>query len=216
MGYSAQIPLDVNPQVAAALEQLGVLLEDHHYSAYAKARILAYTAREGTPTGCRYLDREDEADAEQVFADSLPAVPPDSPAWDRDTSVIFDVEMLAEGVHPWPIPTRPEDDDTRAVPPDAVLLPPELEPEFELDRFEPSPEDWEALRRWALEVEAGCLGLSIPPVSGGAPEPEPAAPAPVEGTIVVAHIQAPDGRTVRVYMDSRPSVHMAEGEEVGS
>jgi hypothetical protein len=147
VGYSAQIVLDVNPQVAVALEQLGLLLDDYHYSAYAKARILAYTAREGTPTGCRYLDREDEHDAEMVFVDSLPAVPFDSAAWDREDTFL-DARMLAADTHPLPFgdgPDAPDADphvhfpgiaplaERLSIPPDAVLLP----PEFELDDFEP-------------------------------------------------------------------------------
>jgi hypothetical protein len=132
---------------------------------YRKA-ILAHAAAEGTPTGSPYLEREDEAEATEAFVGALPDVPLDDPSWD-DPTFVFDAEMLAEGNHPWPIPTRPEDDDDRSVPPDAVLMPPELEPEG----FEPTTEDLEDLRRWALEVEAVRLGLTIAPIAGGALAP---------------------------------------------
>jgi hypothetical protein len=191
MAYSAQVRLDVNPQVAAALEQLGILLDEYGYSAFAKARIWAWTVANGTPTGCRYLDREDESDATDVFVASLPEVPFDSPAWDRDTSVIFDVEMLVEDNHPWPIPTVGDDD--RTIPPDADLVPPEV-------------------------LELAELGLA--PIGGGSPEPEPAAPGLVEGvirgvedhgTIIIVWIKG-DDRSLLVPMDHRPFGRMAEGE----
>jgi hypothetical protein len=98
------IPFDVNPHVAQALVELSILMDDYHYSQHAREQILAYTAAHGTPSGCACLDREDEADASMVFEESLPIVPWDSPAWDRETDTItLDVPMLEAGVHPFPL-----------------------------------------------------------------------------------------------------------------
>jgi hypothetical protein len=141
--YSAQIRLDVNPHVAVALDQLGVLLDDYGYSAHAKARIWAYTAQNGTPTGCRYLDREDEADASMVFEESLPAVPYDSEAWDKE-DVFLDARMLAAGTHPLPFGEGPDA--------------PDGDPQV---RF--------------AGIESLAERMSLPPVSGGAPEFIPSA-----------------------------------------
>jgi hypothetical protein len=127
--YSAQIPLDVNPQVAVALEPLGILLDDYHYSAHARARILAYTAREGTPSGCPELDAEDEHDCEMVYVEAFGPVPYDDPAWDDET-MCLDVGLLARGVHPWPIPAVGDD-----------------------DRAEPTEDDLADYGRWSEELD---------------------------------------------------------------
>jgi hypothetical protein len=105
------IPLYVSPSVQGALEQLGILLDDYHYSPHARGRILAYTAANGTPTGCPELDREDEADAGMVFEESLEPVDFGSVAWDRSQDVLFDMEMLIEGNHPFPVPAYGDDDE---------------------------------------------------------------------------------------------------------
>src|SRR5262245_12448065 len=104
------IPLYVSPSVGHALEQLGVLLDDYHYSPHARGRILSYAAAHGTPTGCADLDREDEADATEVFVAELGPVDSDSPAWARE-DVFLDAELLAAGTHPWPLGPMVGDDD---------------------------------------------------------------------------------------------------------
>jgi hypothetical protein len=73
---------------------------------HAREAILAHTAAEGTPTGCAYLDVEDEAAATEAFVEALPAVAFDSAEWGDD---------------------GPDDAD-RSIPAGAVLVPPELEP----------------------------------------------------------------------------------------
>jgi hypothetical protein len=102
--------VDVNPVIRRALGELSTLLEDYHYSQHARERIVAYTAREGTPTGCPELDPEDDHDAEMVFVAELPEIPFDSPAWDRE-DVFLDVRMLAAGVHPLPFGDGPDAPD---------------------------------------------------------------------------------------------------------
>jgi hypothetical protein len=100
----------VSPSTRKALEALATLLLDYHYSGHAIGRIAAYAAANGTPTGCPYLDREDEEDANMVFEREQEPVSFDSECWGRDTSVIFDVPLLTEGRHPWPIVGGPDDD----------------------------------------------------------------------------------------------------------
>jgi hypothetical protein len=172
MGHSTTIPLHVSPSVRKALRELDTLLEDYHYSPHARGQIVAHTAREGTPTGCAYLDREDEADASMVFESELEPVPYDSDVWDRDTGVLFDAAMLAEGNHPWPLVQDCSDD--RTIPPDADLLPPELDPDDddgdlvvetivvrpvcggseEAEPYEPTAEDLRDYSAWSAELDA--------------------------------------------------------------
>jgi hypothetical protein len=137
----SSVKFDVNPQLRPALEQLGVLLRDYHYSEHCAGRILAYTAIHGTPSLCPELDVEDEHDAELVFVASLSPIPYDSPAWDDDGAVLLDVGMLLAGVHPFPI----------GEPDEATLI---------------SHEAPDGPNVAAKMIRAGVL-----PVSGGSPEP---------------------------------------------
>ncbi len=68
------------------------------------------------------LDREDEAAATEVFVSTLPEVPSDSPAWNYP-AVYVDRESILEaaGGHP--------DDEDRSIPPQAIVVPPELDPD---------------------------------------------------------------------------------------
>jgi hypothetical protein len=159
------VRLDINPQFAPALEQLGILLDDYHYSPHARGRILAFTAIHGTPTGCPELDREDEQDAEMVFVSELPEVPFDSESWGRE-DVVLDVALLVENRHPWPMPDEPDDAD-RSIPADAVLVPPELLdlapisggapedlPGLECEPYVPTAEDLADYAQWSAELDA--------------------------------------------------------------
>jgi hypothetical protein len=64
-----------------APRSLAAWLLDADYSQHARERIVAYTIREGTPTGCPELDPADEWVAEGVFVEALPAVPQTSAEW---------------------------------------------------------------------------------------------------------------------------------------
>jgi hypothetical protein len=117
-----------NPAIRPGLDALSWWLEEHHYSQHAREAILAHVAGEGTPTGCPYLEAEDEGPATEAFVSALPAVAYDSATWGDD---------------------GPDDGD-RSIPADAVLVPPELlelapivgmAPEDEPRPFAPSPED---------------------------------------------------------------------------
>src|SRR5690348_6928529 len=102
------VPRHVSPSVRKALGELAILLDEYGYTPHARDVVLAHTAREGTPTGCIYLDPEDEQDASEVFVAELEPVPFDHESWDRQ-DVLFDARMLAEGTHPWPIPVTGDD-----------------------------------------------------------------------------------------------------------
>jgi hypothetical protein len=93
-----------NPLFQSGLDALSWWLEENHYSQHAREAVLAHTAAEGTPTGCAYLETEDEGPATEAFVGALPAVPYDSTEWGED---------------------RPDDAD-RSIPADTVLVPPEL------------------------------------------------------------------------------------------
>jgi hypothetical protein len=145
--------MDVNPQFAGALAQLGILLDDYHYSAHAKGRILAWTALHGTPALCPELDLEDEADAELVFVASLPEVPFDSPAWgepDEATLIAGEApdgpavaaKMVAQGT----------------LPPVSGGCPDEP--------YEPTEEDWAELRRWSEWCDARDRATRSEPMFG--------------------------------------------------
>lgn len=180
MSHSRGISLMVNPALRPGLDALSWWLEDNHYSQHAREAILAHTAAEGTPTGSVYLEAEDEAEATEAFVSALPAVSMDDAAWDRP-DVFLDAQMLADGTHPFPFGDEPDDDADRSIPPGAVLIPPELEPDapdadpmirfpgiaplFERmppvsggspegdEAFAPSPEDWAEYRRWSEDLD---------------------------------------------------------------
>lgn len=146
------VPFDVNPSLAIALDDLASILRDYHYSEHAVGRIVAYTARQGTPSGCPELDPEDECDAEAVYVEGLPEVPMDSPAWDREDAFLV-VEWLAAGVHPLPFAAEP-DDDTGEWPVPAEADAPDASPHA---RFP--------------GIASLAERMALPPLSGGSPEP---------------------------------------------
>jgi hypothetical protein len=107
-GRASQTDPGASPSVRKALVQLGVLLDDYHYSQHAKEQILAHVAREGTLAKCEYLDPDDEADCELVFVESLDSVPYSSPEWGPPD---FDPDAGCEPI-PDPLPESfksPED-----------------------------------------------------------------------------------------------------------
>jgi len=135
--HSPSTPFYTNPIFQSGLDALSWWLEENHYSQHAREAVLAHTAAEGTPTGCAYLEAEDEGPATEAFVGVLPAVPYDSAEWGDD---------------------GPDDSD-RSVPADAVLVPPEL---LELapicgggpKPFEPSDEDLTDYAAWSAELDA--------------------------------------------------------------
>jgi hypothetical protein len=131
---------------ASALAALHGWLMDQHYSQHATEQIVAHTALEGTPTGCPYLDRESEETATEVFIEAMPPVDPFDAAWDTPDALL-DVELLAEGTHPTPFPE---------------------------EVYHPSEEDLADYDRWLADLERRREreAEAVPPVAGGAPEPE--------------------------------------------
>jgi hypothetical protein len=171
VSHSTALPRYINPAVRPGLDALSLWLEQNHYSQHARERILAHTAAEGCPFGSPCIELEDEAGASGAFLRALPAVPYDDPAWD-DESVILDVAMLAAGTHPFPMP----DDDGRDIPPDAAVVPPELDPDddddISVEELIPSPAkadpDAEPPDSWRGDGSVGWA--SLPPISGGSPD----------------------------------------------
>jgi hypothetical protein len=140
------VPFYRNPQFRPGLAALVAFLMGRDYASTAIGKVFDFAATQGTLAGCEWLDPEDEAAAEEAFVDALPELDLTSDAWDRDTSVIFDVAMLAADVHPLPFGDGPDAPDA-----DPMLAFPGARPLAER--------------------------LGIPPVSGGAPEPEPFTPS---------------------------------------
>jgi hypothetical protein len=128
-------------------------LRDRHYSAHAADSILGHVAATGCLASAAYLDREDEAEASEVFIDALPEVAGDGPAWDRE-DVFLDAEMLAAGNHPWPIPAAGDDD--RAGPDDfdrAMMALEDLPLPISGGAPEPSPEDLADYHAWSEDLD---------------------------------------------------------------
>src|SRR5262249_46021853 len=143
---------------------------DRSYSSHAIGRIFDFVACNGTLEGSMVED-DDMADAEAVFVDNLPPVAWDSEAWDRDTSVIFDTELLSRDVHPWPIPTV--GDDARAEPGrDCEAGCPPV-PDPLRDAFL-TPEEWDAIEAFEDEPTGEFPAVGIAPIAGGGPEPSEA------------------------------------------
>jgi hypothetical protein len=160
-----------------ALRALYDHLVDVHYSFHAAEQIVAHTAEEGTPTGCPYLDREDEGAATEVFISALPDVPADDPAWD-DPAVILDTELLLGDEHPFPL----SDPDEGSPPiPDPLPDPFKAPEEWNDEPFPADPEtgdyppipglDPEPPAGWTGDASVGWVMLS--PISGGGFDDEP-------------------------------------------
>jgi hypothetical protein len=153
MSIAPRIPTFKNTQLRDAADRMAVVLRDRTYCPKARDQVVRWAIAEGTPTGCPYLDHEDEDAATEAFIAGMEAVSLDSDAWDRDTSVLFDVAMLAEGNHPFPLPHEGDDDrdfDAAMAALEDLPLPisggsPEA--------FEPSEADWADYHRWSEDLE---------------------------------------------------------------
>jgi hypothetical protein len=99
-----------NDTFRASLSAVVEVLMHRRYSSHAIGRVYDYMAVHGTAAGAPMLDPEDEEAVECAFVNHLPEVDPSSESWDRDTSVIFDMGMLLEGNHPWPLIQDCDDD----------------------------------------------------------------------------------------------------------
>jgi hypothetical protein len=150
------VPYYRNPQYRPGLAALVEFLMRHDYITLDRWRIYDHVAVHGTLEGSA-IEPSDMAQAEAVFVHALPAVEPDSEAWDRDTSLIMDVELLLRGEHPFPIPTVGDDD--RAGPDDfdratdALADLPLLLPISGGAPFEPGAADWDDYREWADRLD---------------------------------------------------------------
>lgn len=107
-----------NPNLRGPIGALITFLLERDYTTSARWSIADFAAVNGTLAGS-LIEPEDEAAAEELFVDAMPAVPENSDAWDRDESVYLDAEMLADGVHPLPFgegPDAPDADPAIAFP----------------------------------------------------------------------------------------------------
>lgn len=123
-----------NPTFKPALAALVEHLMKKDYSSHAIGKIFNFVAVHGTLYGS-IIEPEDEEEAESIFVANLPEVPDSSDSWDRDQSVIFDVELLSNGNHPWPLVQDVDD-----------------------DRREPTDDDWKDYRRHFDSDEAPMWG----------------------------------------------------------
>jgi hypothetical protein len=146
-----------------ALLRIRLAAEGYHPT--ATEAIVSYAATEGTVEGAPGLDPVDYEHAEWALETGCEAVPQTDPAWDEHTSwpgqgPVYQTKGAVYVADAWVFLVGALDRVCRAVPADAVIVPPELEPE-------PDPSDVD--RGWAAEC------LSLPPISGGSPDPEPTA-----------------------------------------
>jgi hypothetical protein len=144
-----------NPALRPGLAALVAWLLDQRYSSHAIGRIEGHVAVHGTLAGSM-IEPEDEAAAEEAFAEGLDAVSADSAAWDRPDAFI-DVESLLEPRRA--VAAEPPAED-RSIPAGAAIMPPELDDDppgiapisgGAPEPFEPSPADWEDYHRWSEE-----------------------------------------------------------------
>jgi hypothetical protein len=145
------VPLYCDPAFRPGVAALAEWLRDHHYSAHAADRILGHVAATGCLASAAYLDREDEAEASEVFIGALPAVELDAEAWDRE-DVFLDAGLLADGRHPWPIPAVGDDDREFDAAMDALEDLP-LPISGGAPEPEPSPEDLADYARWSEDLD---------------------------------------------------------------
>jgi hypothetical protein len=146
------IPMARNPALRPGLAALAEFLRDKDYSTHAIDRVLGHVGATGCLATAAYLDREDEAEATEVFIGALPEVPDDSQAWSKP-DVFIDVESLIEALA------------RRRIPRDAILLPPELEPEYE-----PTAEDLADFGHWLEGLDREQVAAMVAPISGGGPD----------------------------------------------
>jgi hypothetical protein len=155
---TTSVPLYCNPALRPDVAALAEWLRERSYSAYAAERVLNQVAATCCLATAAYLDREDEAEATEVFIEALPEVAGDSPAWDRD-DMFLDAALLADGTHPWPIPTvadddRTEPDDFAAAALEDLDIRPVCGGSEEAEPFEPSPEDLADYGRYSEALDA--------------------------------------------------------------
>lgn len=160
--HSTTVPMYRNPSLRPGLAALDAWLQDGEYTENARGRIVAYTAANGTPTGCIELDPADEYGASSVFCDAMDLVPYSSDAWSAP-DVFLDVELLANGTHPFPM--GPEEPERDLLGPGPILLGP--------DDGGPDPEPADApddRRSWSSHFADWIERGIVPPVAGGSEE----------------------------------------------
>jgi hypothetical protein len=88
----------VHPRVRPGLEALAAYLYTEGYTMTARGRILDHVSREGTLEGLvaeGWLEPANEATAEEVYVDALPAIAGPDPSW-HDDGIYLDVDSIVE------------------------------------------------------------------------------------------------------------------------
>jgi hypothetical protein len=142
--------MDRNPAYRPGLVALVTWLIENQYSTHAIEHIEGFVAAHGTLAGSM-IEPEDQAVAEAVFVEALPAVPLDAESW-RDPGVYIDAPSILEAA------------DRRRIPRGAILIPPEL------DEYEPSAEDLAEYGAWLETLDREHVAAMVAPIAGGAPD----------------------------------------------
>jgi hypothetical protein len=150
------VPFHVSSSLSGAMAALDGFLEDAGYHAYSRRAIVRAAAVHGTPTASTELCDEDEAEATEAWVSALPESPFDGPAWDHE-DVFLDVELLAAGTHPFPMPEPPDGpdapDDGPSVRFPGISLPPIRGGSDEAEPFVPSAEDLADYHAWSEDLD---------------------------------------------------------------
>jgi hypothetical protein len=152
--------MDRNPALRPGLAALVGFLMDEDYSTHAIDRVLGHVGATGCLAAAEYLDPEDEEAATEAFVDALAAVPYGAEAWDKP-DVYIDAESILEAI------------DRRRIPRDAILIPPELEPEYE-----PTAEDLAEYGHYLEGLDREQVAAMVAPIAGGGPDDDGDWPRP--------------------------------------
>lgn len=163
------VPFHRNPELVPAVNALSTTLFGAGYHEYAREKIVRLAWITGDPTASVELCDEDEAEAVDAWIEGLPEVPYSSDAWSVP-DVFLDVELMANGTHPFPMgPEQPERDPLGPGP--FILLGPDdggpMDPE-DLDGPD-APDDGPYCRFPGV--------MALPPIRGGSDEAEPFEPS---------------------------------------
>ena len=151
-----------------AISTLDAWLLARSYSAVARAGIADHIRRDGDLTDCPCLDREDLEPAVEILVAGFGDVPSDDPSWDADDDCWTPSDAIA--IYP---PECDDIDEPDGTPDEHITLEPDYWPAMiadgilplpvaggspePLERFEPTPQDWEDYRRdaeWRDRLEA--------------------------------------------------------------
>ena len=149
-----------------AISALDGWLRERDYTLHCREGIAVHIRANGEVAGCvpEYLDREDLETATGVFCEALPAVPQTSRDWDvAGYQTPSDARPLLSTVQIGPADILPADDDQ----PTDTASP---------DRDRNNARKLSLVSAW----EQGQVEMTLPSISGGAPDPKPFEPTPAD------------------------------------